>query len=76
MKTAPKHYDEGDGTIHLESANGDDRTLCGVILEGIEARRAMTTTHFQVNCRDCIGIVEHCYRVRPGAMVITRRAQR
>lgn len=71
-----RHWDEGDGTVHCDNASGDDRTLCGVILEGIEGRRQMTETHARINCCDCVSIIEHCYKVKPGEMVITRREMR
>lgn len=71
-----RHLDEGDGRVHCAGATGDDRTLCGVILEGIEGQHQMRETAARINCADCITIIEHCYRVRTGEMVITRREQR
>ncbi len=63
--------------IHVEGANGDDRTLCGYVYEG-SAMKGEDDTSLEyvkrglINCADCIGIIHHCelisrrYFARPG----------
>lgn len=48
--------------IHFVGASGDDRTLCGMPLEGNEDNgfQRAAGTHAKVNCPDCIFIVHHC----------------
>jgi hypothetical protein len=71
-----KHWREHDGVIHAEGANGDDRTLCGVILEGIEGEHPMTETSTSINCRDCIGTITFCRKIRSGEFISTARGAR
>ena len=68
-----KHYRERDGIVHGENACGDDRTLCGVILEGIEGQGEMAETAAVIDCGDCIGIIEHCKKFRSGEYMVARR---
>lgn len=71
-----KHWLDEDNMVHADGASGDDRTLCGVILEGIEGRHQMIETDARVDCGHCIGIVEHCRKIRAGEYVATQRSRR
>lgn len=48
--------------IHLPNGTGDDRTLCGLPLEGdFELQIEMAyETYKRATCEQCVQIVEHC----------------
>ena len=72
----PKHWNEFDGRVHCEEAGGAGYTLCGAALEGENGNQLMIETAVTINCADCIRIIEHCKRIRPGEYASTKRAQR
>lgn len=71
-----KHWREHDGRIHCEEAGGGGYTLCGAALEGERGDQHMTDTAATINCRECVGIIEFCKRVRGGEYVTTMRDRR
>jgi hypothetical protein len=47
--------------IHVNCANGDDRTLCGAALEGLNGETPMQLVKTgKINCADCGRIINHC----------------
>lgn len=61
-----KHLRDIDGAIHLEGPDGVDYTLCGHALEGERGDTPMVETNEGIDCDRCIGIINHCRRVRGG----------
>lgn len=71
-----KHWREHDGIVHSETAGGLDYTLCGAALEGQHGDQPMTETATSINCRDCVGIITFCHKIRRGEFVSMARGVR
>ena len=45
---------------HATAANGDDRTLCGLALEGENGDDVAASMRGKISCDDCARIITHC----------------
>jgi len=61
-----KHLVDGDRSVHCEGPDGADYTLCGEALEAWDDHVAMESTHAEITCDRCIGIIQFCKKVRDG----------
>ncbi len=73
-----KHIKDVDRVVHCEGADGNDYTLCGEALEGVNGDTPMVETQEGIDCGRCIGIIQHCRRVGRGEIKLPfqRRAAR
>lgn len=61
-----KHLLETGLIIHCDGVNGSGYTLCGYSLDGANGDQPMEETAANINCAQCIAVLDFCRKVRPG----------
>jgi len=70
-----KENTENGYLIHADSADGDDRTLCGYAWEGSCCdgdTGVFKVDRGKINCKSCLAIINHCKAI-PSRVLAKRR---
>lgn len=61
-----RHFIEPGIIIHCDGPLGDSYTLCGASIGGVNENEEWPETAANINCRQCIAVLDFCRKVRPG----------